>query len=326
MKAILLKAFGGPEEMYIGECPQPTIGADEVLVKVKATALNRADILQRKGNYPPPPGATEIMGLEMAGEVIALGKRVQRWQIGQRVCGLLAGGGYAQFVRIHEELLMPVPEQMSFEQAAAIPEVFLTAYQALALLAQIKPGEKVLIHAGASGVGTAAIQLVKHLGGEALVTASKPKHELCVSLGADFAVDYKTENFENRIKEKTDGLGVDIIIDFIGAPYFEANINLLKSDGRLVILAFMGGAKVNHLNLAKVLLKRVKIIGSTLRGRTLAYKIGLNRSFVDHCWEHFNTRKLQPVIDSIFPWEKVIEAHRRMESNQNKGKIVLTVN
>ena len=325
MKAVLLKNFGAPENMYIGDFPDPIINEDEVLIQVFATALNRADLLQRKGKYPPPAGESKILGLEVAGEIKAVGKHVKNWKIGQRVCGLLPGGGYATLAKIDQNLLLPIPDGMTFEQAAAIPEVFLTAFQALVWLAEINEKKNVLIHAGASGVGTAAIQLVKLFGKESYVTASAPKHGLCLSLGAQKAIDYRHEDFEQKILEYTENGGVDIIIDFIGANYFESNINLLKRDGHLIMLAYMGGAMASNLNLSKVLINRLKIIGSTLRSRTLDYKIKLTRAFSDKCWEYFSTGQLLPVLDTIFDWEDVIEAHQKMENNQNKGKIVLKV-
>ena len=224
----------------IGEREAPSISDEEVLVKVKAADVNRADLLQRKGLYPPPPGASDILGLEISGEIVEVGSQVEKWKIGDAVCGLLPGGGYAEYINIDQHLLLPIPSDYSFEEAAAIPEVFLTAYQALFLLAKIEPNDVVLIHAGASGVGTAAIQLVKSINAHPIVTASKPKHEICLSLGAQLAIDYKTEDFSEVIKNDPNFKGVDIIVDFIGAPYFEQNLKTLNPDGRLIILALYG--------------------------------------------------------------------------------------
>lgn len=325
MQAILFDQPGTADQLYLGDFPQPEPEPGEILVKVAATALNRADIMQREGNYPPPPGASPVLGLEMAGTVTALGEGVSRWQIGDRVCGLLAGGGYAECAVIHQDLALSLPQDMSFTTAAAIPEVFLTAFQALHLLAQVQPGERVLIHAGASGVGTAAIQLARKMGAEVLVTASAPKHEQCLDLGAEKAIDYQTEDFAAVVGEYTDGRGVDVIIDFIGAPYLSSNIDALAVDGRLVLLAFMGGAKADGVSLAKVLLKRLHIMGSTLRARSLDYKTALTRAFRDFAWSDLQEGTIAPVIDSTYDWQQVQDAHRRMEANANVGKIVLRI-
>jgi tumor protein p53-inducible protein 3 len=326
MQAILLKEHGGPEQLYLGEAEKPTPSSHEVLVKVKATALNRADTLQREGKYPPPPGASPIIGLEMSGIIEAVGEEVTEWKVGDKVCALLAGGGYAEFVTIHSQCLIPVPEGFDFEKATAIPEVFLTAYQAVFYLSKLQKGESILIHAGASGVGTAAIQLAKSLGAkQIIVTASAGKHQICRDLGADFTIDYKTQNFEAEVAKITEGKGVDVIIDFLAAPYFQKNINSLNFDGRMVMLALMGGWKVEELILANILRKRLHIMGSTLRARTLDYKIGLTKDFSDYAMPKFESGELQPVIDSVYDWSDVADAHRLMESNGNSGKIILKV-
>jgi len=325
MKAILIAQPGGPEQLYLGEFPTPRPGPKEILVKVVATALNRADSLQRQGKYPPPPGASPLLGLEMAGEVVEIGNEVTQWQPGQRVCGLLPGGGYAQFAVIHEDLALPIPEGLTFAQAAAIPEVFLTAYQSLVWLGALQAAERVLIHAGASGVGTAAIQIARELGAEVLVTASAPKHSLCKSLGASLAIDYKNEDFSEEVSSYTNGQGVDLILDFIAAPYFQANLDLLQTDGRLVMLALMGGVKPESVNLAPILTRRLQIMGSTLRNRDLSYKIRLTQSFHSFAWPRFLRKQLVPVIDRAISWERVQEAHEAMEANENAGKIVLHV-
>jgi len=323
MRAIITEKFGGAENLKIGEHPTPSPGEHEVLVEVQATALNRADLMQRQGKYPPPPGESEILGLEMAGVVSEVGEKVEKWQPGNRVCGLLAGGGYAEYAVIHEDMAMPIPDSLDFAAAAAIPEVFLTAFQALYWLADLQPEEKVLIHAGASGVGTAAIQLAKMSRATVIVTASAPKHEICKALGANFAIDYKNEDFEAKVKEFTKG--VDVVIDFIGAPYLQRNLNVLNPDGRLVQLAMMGGAKLESLSMVLILRKRLRITGSTLRARSLDYKIRLTRDFRLFAWEDFASGKLKPVVDKIFHWQDVAEAHRYMETNQNQGKIILQV-
>ncbi|MFN7119197.1 MAG: NAD(P)H-quinone oxidoreductase [Saprospiraceae bacterium] len=325
MRAVLLKKFGSADNLYISTYPPPPLGEQEILVKVHATALNRADLLQREGKYPAPPGESEILGLEMAGEIVEVGSNVTKWQAGDRVCGLLGGGGYAELAVIHEDLALPIPAALSFEQAAAIPEVFLTAFQALHWLAKLQAQESVLIHAGASGVGTAAIQLAKQAKASVLVTASAGKHDFCLQLGADYAIDYQSINFETALLEKTAGKGVNVVIDFIGAPYMQQNLNVLQTDGRLVMLALMGGTKVNELMIGNILRKRLQILGSTLRARSLDYKIALTRDFRLAAWDAFEKGTLKPVVDKIFDWKDVAEAHRYMESNQNKGKIILKI-
>jgi len=326
MHAILFDQPGSADQLYLGDFPDPEPQPNEILVKVAATALNRADIMQREGKYPPPPGASPVLGLEMAGTVVAIGKKVTRWQTGDRVCGLLPGGGYAEYAVIHEDLALPVPERMDFTTAAAIPEVFLTAFQALRLLAKVQPQETVLIHAGASGVGTAAIQLARLMQAEVVVTASAPKHEQCLALGAQKAIDYKSEDFAAVVDDHTEGRGADVIIDFIGAPYLKSNIDTLATDGRLVLLAFMGGAQAEEISLAKILMKRLHIMGSTLRARSLEYKKDLTRIFYEFAWSDLGKGTIAPVIDSIYEWQKVKDAHGRMEANANVGKIVLRVN
>jgi len=238
----------------------------------------------------------------------------------------LSGGGYAEYVSTHENLLMAIPSDWSFEEAAAIPEVFMTAYQAISYLSNLQKGESILIHAGASGVGTAAIQLAKSLGAnQIIVTASEQKHQICKELGADITIDYKSHNFEKVVNEVTNGKGVDVIIDFLGASYLQKNINSMRMDGRIVILAFMGGIKVEELNIMNFLRKRIRMMGSTLRARSLDYKIKLTQDVVGYAMPRFITKELRPIIDSVFDWEKVVEAHQYMEANKNKGKIILKI-
>ena len=325
MKAILFDKPGDPSNLYIGDFPTPEPAEKEIQVRVQATALNRADTLQRKGLYPPPLGASPVLGLEMAGEVVQVGQHVKHWKVGDRVMALLAGGGYAEYACIHEEMAMRIPENLSYSEAAAIPEVFLTAYQALFWLAELQDHERVLIHAGASGVGTAAIQLAKSKHAEVYVTASKPKHSTCLELGAKQAIDYKTEDFSERISNFTQSQGVHVVIDFLAASYLSKNIDSLAVDGRLVFLALMGGSKASEVNLGKVLRKRLKLMGSTLRARSLAYKIKLSKEFYAFAKDRFESGELNPIIDSILPWDEVQKAHIRMEASQNIGKIVLLV-
>lgn len=326
MKAILVKQPGGAEQLELGEYPLPQYHSDELLVRVKATALNRADILQREGKYPPPRGASPILGLEISGIVEEVGANCSAWHRGDRVCALLPGGGYAQYVSIPAKMAIPIPGNLSFEEAAAIPEAFLTAFQALYWLGGLQGGQQVLIHAGASGVGTAAIQLVKQAGSVALVTAgSARKLDFCLQLGAKVAINYRDGEFAAHILEATRNQGVNIILDCVGGAYWEQNIQSLAVDGRLVLLATMGGGTVSQVSLTTIIRKRLQIIGTTLRGREREYKIELTRDFVTRIMPGFEDGKYKAVIDSVFPWEEVAEAHRRMENNLNLGKIVLTV-
>jgi len=326
MKAILQHAIGAAETLYLGECPSPEIKAQEVLVRVKATALNRADLLQRRGLYPPPPGASEILGLEMSGEIVSIGSDVVDHKVGDRVFALLSGGGYAEYVSVPQDHLVPLPATLTWEEGAGIAEAFLTAWQAVRWLAELQKGEKILIHAGASGVGTAALQIAKSKGATVFVTASKGKHDFCKNLGADYCIDYRTEDFSEVVKAKNPQ-GVDVVIDFIGAPYFLQNIAALAMDGRMVHLGFMGGTKLEGgFNLMPLLLKRLKIMGSTLRARTLAYKAQLTKDFWTNNSAAFTSGTIHPVIDRVFDWKEVVQAHQYMEANKNKGKIILKVN
>ena len=327
MRAIRFDQAGGPEVLYMGTWEKPIPGPGELLVKVAATALNRADTLQRQGKYPPPPGASPILGLEMAGEIVGWGEEQSSgpWKQGDRVMALLPGGGYAEYVTLPAAMAMPVPSNLSFKEAAALPEVFLTAYQALVWLADLSAGERLLIHAGASGVGTAAIQIAREIGAEIWVTASARKHEACLELGAHRAIDYHHENFEEVIRTETKGEGVHVILDFLAAPYFQPNLNSLALEGRLVMLGLMGGIKAQQVNLAPILFKRLNILGTTLRSRSPGYKQDLTKAFCDFALSRFASGQLKPVIDSHFSWEKVGDAHAYMEANQNIGKIVLTL-
>ncbi|MCC5945869.1 MAG: NAD(P)H-quinone oxidoreductase [Bernardetiaceae bacterium] len=320
MQAILLKDFGTAEQLYIGEYAKPVPKENEVLIEVRATALNRADILQREGKYPPPEGESEILGLEAAGEIIACGKSVTDFKIGEAVCCLLPGGGYAQYVTARQEMLMPIPKGLSYIEAAAIPEVFMTAYQALLWLGKVSPKEKVLIHAAASGVGTAAIQLAVALGAQVVGTASAAKHDLCYELGAEQMINYKKEKFVHTLKNR-----IDVILDFVAAPYFNDNIDCLKLDGRLILIALLGGAKVSDMNLAKIIGKRLHIKGTTLRSRSHAYQNQLCKAFANFAIPLFEQKKIKPIIDSVYDWKDIAAAHTHMECNKNSGKIVVKI-
>ena len=325
MRAVRVPEPGDPKHMTIGKVPTPAPGPNEVRVRVHATALNRADTFQRRGHYPPPNGASPILGLEMAGVVEEAGDRVIDWHEGDRVCSLLAGGGYAEQVVVHEDLLMAVPPGLSMRDAAAIPEVFLTAYQALHWLGGMQSGHEVLVHAGASGVGTAAIQLAEEAGVHPYITASAPKHEVCRDLGAEATIDYESEDFAAQIEDRTNGEGVHIILDFIGAPYFHKNVASLAMDGRIVQLATLGGSTVEEVSLRALMAKRAHLLASTLRNRSLDYKVQLTQEFASDVLPKFVDGRIRPVIDSTYDWTEVADAHRRMENNENAGKIVLQV-
>lgn len=326
MKAVLMSGLGGVEFLHVAEHPDPEIIADELLVRVRATALNRADLLQRRGKHPPPKGVPDILGLEMAGEVADVGDAVEGWAPGDRVCAILPGAGYAEFVAIPAGLAMRIPGNLSFEQAAAIPEVFLTAYRNLFDVCGLGPGQTVLVHAGASGVGTAAIQLVREAGGSALVTAGSPeKIARCVTLGARAGWNYKDGPFAPWIAEQTGGRGVDIVLDFVGAPYFEQNLQALAVDGRMAVVGTLGGADVPKFSLRTLMSKRLLIAGAGLRSMDTARKIALTRAFSEFALPRFADGRLVPVVDSVFDWNDVGDAHLRMESNANVGKIVLRV-
>jgi putative PIG3 family NAD(P)H quinone oxidoreductase len=326
MRAIIVDKPGGIEQLKAGECPVPIPGDGELLVKVKATAVNRADIFKRMGKYPGDTGTKKILGLEMAGVVEQAGSDCNGWKIGDRIFGLLPAGGYAEYAVIPGEMAMRIPDNLSFEQAASIPEVFLTAYQTLFWQGELKEGESVLIHAGASGVGTAAIQLAKHIGARVIVTAgSDEKLAVCRSLGADTAINYKRSSFDQEVRKVTGEQGVHVILDFVGASYWEQNLSSLAVDGRLVLISSLGGSRVDNVNLAAIYAKRITIIGTLLSPRSLAYKIQLTREFVRDVLPLFEEGKVKPVIDRIYPLEEVGEAHRRMEENKNIGKLVLTL-
>lgn len=325
MKAIIVDEE--TKSMSIGEWEDPSLGADELLVRVKATALNRADVAQKYGKYPVPAGASPILGLEMAGVIEQVGSNVQGWTVGERVCALLPGGGYAEKVTIPADMAIRVPDQLSLEEAAAIPEVFITAYLNLFQLGELKADQYVLIHAGASGVGTAAIQLAREAGAISIVTAgSEEKLALCKELGANYCINYKEESFNEKVREYTNGSGVDLILDFIGASYFGQNIESLKVEGRLILIGTLGGNIVPELNLMHLMMKRIRVIGSTLRSQTLEQKVNLTKNLVDFALPRFADHSIKPIIDYIYDLKEMNQAHARMEKNENKGKIVVRMN
>ncbi|XP_022606532.1 quinone oxidoreductase PIG3 [Seriola dumerili] len=329
MRAVCVDVPGGPENLLLRTVPRPQPKDGEILVKVHATALNRADLLQRRGLYPPPPGESDIIGLEVAGTVDTLGPGVNRgWKPDDRVMALLCGGGYAEYVAVPEELLMPVPPTLTLCQAAAIPEAWLTAFQLLALIAQVKEGEVVLAHAGASGVGTAAVQLVRLFGAVPIVTAGSPeKLKMAEELGAAAGFNYKEKSFAQGVHDFTGGKGADVILDCIGGCNWEQNVSCLATDGRWVLYGTMGGRAVEGDLLGKLLSKRGHLLSSLLRSRSLQYKADLVSAFSRRVLPYFSDRaaSLRPVIDSTFTLEHIAEAHRHMEANKNTGKIIVDV-
>lgn len=328
MKAVVLSGFGGVEVLSIGDRPDLVPGPGELQVRVRATALNRADLLQRRGFYPPPPGASDVLGLEMAGEIEEVGEGCTDWRVGDRVCALLPGGGYAQQAVIPADMAMRIPKSLSFEQAAAIPEAFLTAWLNLMRLGGLKSGATVLVHAAGSGVGTAAVQLIREAGAASLVTAgSSAKIDRAMELGASAGWNYHAHDgsFSRWVVEQTEARGVDIILDFIGAPYFTENLRSLAVDGRLIIVGTMGGANVDGVDLGLLLRRRQQVIGTALRSQNLQDKISLTQEFATFALPRFADERMVPVVDSVFDWTDVAAAHEYMESNRNLGKIVLRV-
>jgi tumor protein p53-inducible protein 3 len=325
MKAIQVQTDQENRPLVWQETQDPVCGADQVVVDVHAASLNRADLMQRAGRYPPPPGASSILGLDMAGRIAQIGEEVTGWQVGDGVCALLPGGGYAEKVAVPQQMLMPVPTGWTYEQAAGLPEVFLTAFVNIFMEADFQPGETVLMHGGASGVGTAAIQLVREAGGRVIVTASTDaKIARCRELGADLVINYRKEDFFQRVQAFTGGDGVDIIIDIVGAPYLERNLSLLKLRGRLVFISTLGGSEA-EIDLRALMGRRLRLIGSVLRSRSLQEKAEIKQRFVDRFWPLLEDRAIQPVIDSVYPIQKANQAHQHMAENRNIGKIILKV-
>lgn len=324
MRAVVVRERGGPEVLTIAELPEPVPGPQEVLIEVHATALNRADLLQRRGAYPPPAGASELLGLECSGVVAALGPGASRFRVGERVMALLSGGGYAERVVAHEEVLMRIPQRLSFNEAAAVPEAFLTASEALLTEAEITPGERLLVTAAASGVGSAAVQIGKVRGAFVIGCASAEKLAAVSELGADDVIDREREDFVTALRQATSEHGADAILDFIGASALARHQACLAERGRLVVIGLLGGASA-PLDLARILTKRQRILGLVMRTRTLDQKIELTRRFERELFPALESGALSPRLDQIFPFSEVVSAHARMERNLNTGKIVLEV-
>lgn len=325
MKGIVVDNSTSEPQLLWTAVPTVEYGADEVLVVVKATAVNRADLLQARGGYPPPPGASEILGLEMAGVITAVGDDVEEWQVGDRVCALLPGGGYAELAAVPAQMLLPLPDEWSFAQGTAVPEVWYTAFVNLFLEGDLSAGETVLIHAGASGVGTAAIQLAKSVDATVIVTAGRDdKLKRCLDLGASLAINYKEHDFLEKVLNATDGKGVDLILDPVGGSYLDRNIKALKRNGRLINIGLLGGGK-GEMDMGRVLRNRLHIIGSTLRNRPPSEKIQITQQFKSGFWHLFKNGELKPIVDVIFPIEKAQEAHEYVAQNKNIGKVILSI-
>ncbi len=325
MKAIVLDGFGDESVMRLGDAPAPALVPGALRLRVAATAVNRADLLQRQGLYPPPPGASEILGLECAGEVLEVGRGASGWRAGDRAMALLPGGGYAEEVVVDAGSALRVPERLSLEEAAAVPEVFLTVFLNVFELGALPDGGAALVHGGGSGIGTAAIQLVKAAGGRIAVTAgSEDKCGRCRELGADLAVCYRDGDFVAACKELTEGRGVDVVLDSIGAPYLERNLASLAVGGRLVLIGLMGGAKA-EIGLGQLLLRRLQVIGSTLRARPAAEKAGIVRGFEARFGPALARGEIRPIVDRVLPLARAAEAHRLIKASEHFGKVVLRV-
>lgn len=326
MRAVLLDGAGGPEVMRVGEAPAPAPGPGQVRVDVRASSVNRPDIMQREGRYPPPPGESSVPGLEIAGTIESLGPGVAGWRPGQRVAALVGGGGYAEQALAYADHLLEIPERLSFEEAACICETYITAYLNLFLLARLADGEHVLLHGGGGGVNTAALQLVKALtpACRVAVTASPGKLQRVRELGADLVVDYRSEDFAAKVREFTDGHGADVILDHIGASYLERNLKALAVGGRLVVIAVMEG-RAAEIDLARFMVKRQTLIGSVLRPRPVEEKARIIVRFRETVMPLFASGRIAPLVDSVYPLAEIAEAHRRMEASAHFGKIVVSM-
>lgn len=326
MKAIVLEEFGGPEQMKLAEVDVPMIAEKQLLIDVKATSVNRPDIVQREGNYPPPKGDSTILGLEVAGTVAAIAPGVTRCAPGDRVMALVGGGGYAEQVMAWEGHVIPIPDSMSFNEAAGVCETYITAWLNIFEVGGLKNGEAVLLHGGGGGVNTAGIQLVRALAPDSTiyVTASPGKVDAVKALGVDHVIDYKNENFADVIKKHSDGRGVSVVLDHIGADYLAGNMKSLEVGGRLVVIGVTSGIKA-ELNLALMMVKRQQILGSVLRSRSVAEKAGIIERFTGTVLPLFADRRIEVQIDSVLPLENAGDGHRAMQNSQHFGKIVLSV-
>ncbi|MCT9092672.1 NAD(P)H-quinone oxidoreductase [Streptomyces sp. ASQP_92] len=324
MYAITIPEPGGPEALIWAEAPDPVPGEGEVLVEVAAAAVNRADVLQRQGFYNPPPGASPYPGLECSGRIAALGPGVSGWSVGDEVCALLGGGGYAQKVAVPAGQLLPVPEGVDLVTAAALPEVACTVWSNVFMVSHLRPGETLLVHGGGSGIGTMAIQLGKAVGAKVAVTAGGPaKLERCAELGADILIDYREQDFVDEVLKATDGVGADVILDIMGAKYLERNVRALAVNGRLAIIGLQGGAK-GELNLGALLTKRAAVTATSLRGRPASEKATIVAAVREHVWPLIAGGQVRPVVDRTLPLADAAEGHRVLEASSHVGKVLLT--
>lgn len=325
MTVVAITKPGGPEVLVAEERAVPAPGATELLVKVAAAGINRPDVMQREGKYPVPPGASDLPGLEISGEVVAVGKDVKRHKVGDKVCSLVAGGGYSEYCIADDAVALPVPKGFSMIEAAAIPETFMTVWHNVFQRGGLKSGETLLIHGGSSGIGTTAIMLAKAFGAKVIVTAGdQAKCDACKKLGADFAIDYKTQDFVEEVKKATAGKGVDLILDMVGGEYVDRNYDAAAVEGRIVQIATQKGYKVT-VNLLKIMQKRLTHTGSTLRPRSTADKSMIAHDLEAKAWPFLASGKVKPVIDSTFPLKDASKAHARMDTSAHIGKIVLEV-
>jgi len=324
MTAIEISTPGGPEVLVPADRPVPVAGSGEVLIEVAAAGVNRPDVLQRLGNYPPPPGASDIPGLEIAGTIIALGEGVSDRSLGERVTALVTGGGYAQYCAAPAAQCLPIPEGLSLEEAAALPETFFTVWTNVFDRGRLQPGEAFLVHGGSSGIGTTAIQMARALGARVFATAgSAEKCRACEELGAERAINYREEDFVEIVKEATQGHGVDVILDMVGGDYIARNLRALTVEGRLCYIAFLGGSKA-EVDFLPLMLKRITLTGSTLRARDVAFKAAIAENLRQRIWPKIEAGEIKPVLAARFALEQAAQAHALMESSQHIGKIVLT--
>ncbi len=325
MTAIAITEPGGPMVLKPERRAVPRPGPGEILIRVRAAGVNRPDVLQRQGAYPPPPGASDLPGLEAAGEVAAVGEGVRRWRVGDRVTALTPGGGYAEFCLVHETNALPIPHGFTFTEAAAVPETFFTVWHNVFQRGALQSGESFLVHGGTSGIGTTAIQLAKAFGATVFATAgSAEKCEACTRLGADRAINYRDEDYVAAVKEATGGKGVDVILDMVGGDYIGRNYDSAAVDGRIVQIALLGGPKASA-DFSKLMIKRLTHTGSTLRPRTVEFKAGVAAELERKVWPLLSARKVAPVMDMIFPLREAWRAHERMQEGEHIGKIVLDV-
>lgn len=325
MHAVEITQLGKPEVLKLGTRPMPQPGPGEVLIKVEAAGVNRPDVLQRMGHYPPPPGASDIPGLEVAGTIVALGEGVTSWRVGDAVCALVSGGGYAEYCAAPAPQCLPIPEGLVAIQAAVLPETFFTVWTNVFDRARLAPGETLLVQGGASGIGVAAIQMAKALGHRVFVTAGTPeKCRACELLGAERAINYRSEDFGAVAKELTGGRGVDVILDMVGGDYVDRELKCLAEDGRIAIIAMLGGAKAT-IGLNEILRRRLSITGSALRPRSIEFKGAIAKALCERVWPLIVSGKIRPMVFEAFPLDQAAAAHALMESDKHIGKIALTV-